>query len=181
MLASFITHCVGLVDDIVDGSVGRHSMTFQESFDQDSINGNYEWWKWDCTMKVHTNMEDVEDYVGKSCILESWNPRKPSRHVSHLTISNFDAYRHSWKNFNIGTIHYSPCGVGGWHWWGACWKTFHDISTEFWQRFYRWEWRMMITRLHDEHWCKRGRYKKLCGDIKHPWALKPSHTVKACV
>ena len=42
-MAPFTDHLATLVDDIGDGRVGRrHSMTFQESFDKDSINGNYD-------------------------------------------------------------------------------------------------------------------------------------------
>ena len=40
---------------------------------------------------------------------------------------------------------------------------------------------MMTMRLHDERWCKRGGSQRLCGHVKHPWAFKPSNTVKACV
>ena len=36
-------------------------------------------------------------------------------------------------------------------------------------------------RLHDEHWWKCGRCQTLCMNDMHPWALKPSHTMKACV
>ena len=35
--------------------------------------------------------------------------------------------------------------------------------------------------VHDEHWWKHGRSRRLCGDIRHTWALKPSHLVKVCV
>ena len=45
-------------------------------------------------MKVHENMEDVKDYAGMSDILEYLNPNISSRHVSHLTMSNFDTYMH---------------------------------------------------------------------------------------
>ena len=42
-LAPFTTQRVTLVDNgIGDGLVGRCSMTFQESFDQDSVDGNGE-------------------------------------------------------------------------------------------------------------------------------------------
>jgi hypothetical protein len=36
-LAPFTSHHAVSVDDISDGRVGRRSMTFQESFDKDSI------------------------------------------------------------------------------------------------------------------------------------------------
>jgi hypothetical protein len=43
MLAPFTTQRAMLVDNgIGDGIVGRRSMTFQESFDKDSIDGNGE-------------------------------------------------------------------------------------------------------------------------------------------
>ena len=43
MLVPFTAQRVTLMDhDISDGNVGRRSMTFQESFDKDSIDGNGE-------------------------------------------------------------------------------------------------------------------------------------------
>ena len=43
MLTPFTSQCATLVDNgIGDGLVGRHSMTFQESFDNDSVDGNDE-------------------------------------------------------------------------------------------------------------------------------------------
>ena len=39
----------------------------------------------------------------------------------------------------------------------------------------------MKMRLHDEHWWKHGRSKRLCKHDMHPWVLKPSHTMKECV
>ena len=183
MLAPFTTQRVMPVDhDIGDGHVGRCSTKFQESFDKDSMDGSEETWQWDCMMNIDENMDDLKDYVRMSCILESWNPPKPWRHVSSLTMSNFDAYRHSLKEFQCCPIHFSTCGISGsWHWWWACWKTFHDISIEFRQRFCRWEWRMMAMTLHDKHWWKHGWSQRLCGHVKNSWALKPSHTMKACV
>ena len=35
--------------------------------------------------------------------------------------------------------------------------------------------------LHDECWWRSGRSQTLCGHNMHPLALKPSHTMKACV
>ena len=50
MLAPFIAQCTTSVDNgIGDGLVGRCSMTFQESFDKDSIDGNVKWCQWHCT------------------------------------------------------------------------------------------------------------------------------------
>ena len=40
MLAPFTVERAVLVDDTGDGNAGRDSMTFQESFDKDSIYGN---------------------------------------------------------------------------------------------------------------------------------------------
>ena len=91
-LAPFTAHRVPSVDDISDGRVGRRSMTFQVSFNKDSINGNEQWWQWECMMKLYANVDDLKYYVGISGILEPWNPRIPSRHVPSLTMSNFDAY-----------------------------------------------------------------------------------------
>ena len=39
----------------------------------------------------------------------------------------------------------------------------------------------MTMRPHDECWWKHGRSQTLCRNNMHPWALKPSHTMKACV
>jgi hypothetical protein len=51
-------------------------------------------------MNVVTNIDDLKDDVARtSNILESWNPPIPSRHVSSLTMSNFDAYNHILKKF----------------------------------------------------------------------------------
>ena len=51
-------------------------------------------------MNVVTNMDDLKYYVvGTSKILESWNPPIPSRYVSSITMSNFDAYMQSLKKF----------------------------------------------------------------------------------
>ena len=51
-------------------------------------------------MNIVANMDDLKDYVVRtSYILESLNPPIPSRHVSSLTMSNFDAYRHILKKF----------------------------------------------------------------------------------
>ena len=48
-------------------------------------------------MNVYANVDDLKDYVGTSYILEYLNPPIPSRHVSSVTMSNFDAYRHIFK------------------------------------------------------------------------------------
>ena len=60
------------------------------------------------------------------------------------------------------------------------WKSFHDISKEFWKRFRLWEWLIMTMRLHDECWWKRGWSQRLCRNDMHPWVLKPSQTMKEC-
>jgi hypothetical protein len=47
-----------------------------------------------CMMNIDANVDDLKDYVGTSIyILKSRNPPIPSRHVSNLTMSNFDAYK----------------------------------------------------------------------------------------
>ena len=56
-----------------------------------------------CMMNVDENVDDLKDYVGTSDILESWNPLIPWRHVSSLTMSNFDTYMHSLKRFQHWT------------------------------------------------------------------------------
>ena len=48
-------------------------------------------------MNIDANVEDLKDYVGTTYILESWNPPILLRHVSSLTMSNFDAYKHILK------------------------------------------------------------------------------------
>ena len=134
-------------------------------------------------MNVDANVDDLKDYVGTSYILESWNPPIPSRHVSSLTMSNFDAYRHILKKFQ--------------HWphslltmQGRCMK-FVVVELEVPWHFKRVPsniLRMETTTFdkyempHYEHCCKHGRSQRLCGwDIKHPWFLKPSHTFKGWV
>ena len=101
MLAPFTTQRTTSVDNgIGDGLLARHSMTFQESFDKVSIDGNVEWWQGDCMMNVDENVDDlVKDYAGTICILEPWNPPTMWRHVSYLTMSNFDAYMLKLKEF----------------------------------------------------------------------------------
>ena len=73
MLAPFAAQRGMLVDNwIGDGLViGGHSMTFQKSFDNDSLDGNDEWWQWDYMMNVDENVEDLVKYfAGMTCILE---------------------------------------------------------------------------------------------------------------
>jgi hypothetical protein len=115
MLASFTAQCATSMDNgISDGIViGRCSMTFQESFDKDSLDGNGEWWQWNCMMNVDENVDNLKDYAGTTCILEPWNPPTPWRHVSYLTMSNFNAYKHNLKEFQCWPI--SLLNV--WHWW----------------------------------------------------------------
>ena len=61
--------------------------------------GNGEWWHWDCMMNIDENMDDLKHYAGMTCILEPWNHPTPWRHVSYLTMSNFDAYMHKLMEF----------------------------------------------------------------------------------
>ena len=100
---------------LVMGSlIGRRSVTFQESFEKYSVDGNGKRWQWDCMMNVDENVDDLKHYAGMTCILEPWNPPTIWRHVSYLTMSNFDAYRHNLKGFqHCRPIHYSTCDVGG--------------------------------------------------------------------
>ena len=98
-LAPFTSQRATSVDNgIGDGIViARRSMTFQESFNKDSLDGNGEWWQWDCMMNVDENVEDVKDYAGTTCNLEPWNPPTPWRHASYLTVSNLGTYRNMLK------------------------------------------------------------------------------------
>ena len=99
-LSPFTTQGVMSMDNgIGDVLVGRCSMTFQDSFDKDSLDGNGELWQWDYMMNINKNVDNLKDYVGMTCILEPWNPPTPWRHVSYLTILNLDAYRHKFKEF----------------------------------------------------------------------------------
>ena len=84
---------------IGDGLVGRFSMTFQVSFNKDSIDRNGKWWLWDYIMNIDKNMDDLKHHVGMTCILEPWNPPMAWRHVSYLTMSNFNAYMPKLKEF----------------------------------------------------------------------------------
>jgi hypothetical protein len=77
--------------------IRRRSVTFQESFDKDSVDGNGKRWQCDCMMNVDENVDDLKHYAGTTCIFEPWNPPTLWRHVSYLTMSNFDAYRHNLK------------------------------------------------------------------------------------
>ena len=82
-----------------------------------------------------------------SYILESWNPPIPSRHVSSLTMSNFDAYRHKMKKFQCG-LHSLIIVRGRWKTifvMGVLEVPWHfKISVP--QRFYIWKWWMMKMR-----------------------------------
>ena len=99
-LAPFTSQRVMSVDNGIGiGLVGRCSITFQDSFDKDSLYGNGEWWQWYYMMNVDENMENIKDYVGTTCILKPWNPPTPWMHVSYLTMSNFDTYMHKFKEF----------------------------------------------------------------------------------
>ena len=100
-LAPFTTQHATLVDNgIGDGLViRRYSMTFQESFDKYSLDGNGEWWQWDCMMNVDENVDDIKYYASTTCILEPLSPPMPWRQDSYLTMSNFDAYRNKLKEF----------------------------------------------------------------------------------
>jgi len=69
-------------------------------------------------MNVVANMDDLNDYVaGTSDILESWNPLIWSRHVSSITMSNFNAYMHNLKKFQCWS--HSLLTM-----WGRCKMTF---------------------------------------------------------
>ena len=114
MLVAFTSQRGTSVDNgISDGLVGRRSMTFQESFDKDFIDGNGKWWQRDCMMNVDENIDNlVKDYAGTTCILEPWNHPTPWRHVSYLNMSNFDAYSHKVE----GISRLAPlvmCDIGG--------------------------------------------------------------------
>ena len=50
-------------------------------------------------LNVDANMDDLKYYAGTSNILKYQNPPIPSRHLSSLTMSNFDAYGHRLKTF----------------------------------------------------------------------------------
>ena len=56
-------------------------MTFQQSFDNDTIDGNDEWWQWDCMMNVDENVDDLKDY------LDPWD-LKPSNTIKAYVLSN---------------------------------------------------------------------------------------------
>ena len=52
-----------------------------------------------CMLNVDGNVDNLKHCVDASYILESWNPPIPSRHVSSVTMSNFNAYRNKSKKF----------------------------------------------------------------------------------
>ena len=100
MVAPFTAQHVTLVDNgIGDALVGRCSITFQESFEKYFFDGNGKWWQWGWMMNIDDNVDDFKDYVGTTCILEPRKPPTSWRHVSYLTMSNFDAYRNKLKQF----------------------------------------------------------------------------------
>ena len=99
MLAPFTAqHVTSMDNGISDGLVGRCSVTFQESFNKDFVHGNGKWY-WDCMMSIDENVDDIKHYAWMTCILEPWNHPTPWRHVFYLTMSNFDTYRHKFKEF----------------------------------------------------------------------------------
>ena len=104
-LAPFTTqHVTSMDNGIGDGLVRRRSMTFRESFDEDFIDGNSVSLQWDCMMNIDENVDDIKHYALTTCNLEPWNHPTPWRHVSYLTKSNFDAYRHKLKEFPCWTL-----------------------------------------------------------------------------
>jgi hypothetical protein len=50
-------------------------------------------------LNVDANMDDIKYYVGTSNILKYQNPPIPSRQLSSLTMSNFNAYGNRLKTF----------------------------------------------------------------------------------
>ena len=91
------------------------------------------WWM------LMKNVDDIKHYAWTTCNLEPWNQPTPWRHVSYLTMSNFDAYKHKLKEFQRWPL------------------PLHNVRC-------RWIMASMMGLLEDV-----------------PWALKISHTVKACV
>ena len=76
--------------------------------------GNDEWWQWD--IECWCKHEISQILCGTSNILKSWNPPIPSRQLSSLTMSNFNAYGNKLKKFQCWP--HSLLTV-----WGR-WKTF---------------------------------------------------------
>ena len=64
-------------------------------------------------LNVDANMDDLKYYAGTSNILKYQNPPIPSRKLSSLTMSNFDAYGYILKTFQHWPIYCSLCEVGG--------------------------------------------------------------------
>jgi hypothetical protein len=50
-------------------------------------------------LNVDANMDDLKYYAGTSNILKSLNPPIPSRQLSSLTMTNFNAYMNKLKKF----------------------------------------------------------------------------------
>jgi hypothetical protein len=114
-LAPFTGQHVASVDNgINDGLIyWKMFVIFQECFEKDSIDGNCKRWQRDRMMNIEDNVDDIKHYACTTCILEPWNPPTLRRHVSCLTMSNSTHIGTSWRDFNIGPIHYSTCDVGG--------------------------------------------------------------------
>ena len=162
--------------------IGRHSMTFQESFDKDSIDGNGKWRQWDYMMNVDENMDDLKHYAGTTCMLEPWNPPTLWRYMSYLTMPNFDAYRHKSKEFQ----HWPLSLLNVRHWWimALVMGFLEDVPWHFKRVLMKILLMGMSNDYNEIAWwtlMKCGLSQILCGNNMHSWALKPSHTMKACV
>ena len=91
-LVPFTSQCATSVDNgIGDGLViGRRSMTFQESFDKDSLDGNGKWWQWDYMMNVNEKHGLSKRLCGHD--MHPW-ALKPSHNVKECVLSNHVKFR----------------------------------------------------------------------------------------
>ena len=182
-----MNHHAWSVDNGIGGGIFKW-MTFHDISRE--FRPIFRWWEW----RMMTTRLHYEHWwkCGRSsqilCGHDMYSRAlKPSHSLKACVLSNHVKFRRIqtkvegiWTLAPFITQHAMSIdnGIGG----GSFkWMTFHDISREFRQRFHWWELRMTIMRLHDERWWKYGWSQRLCGNDMHPWASKPSHTMKACV
>ena len=71
MLAPFTAHCVGSVEEICDGCIGRSMSNFNIVTTMILSKGIMNHDNERCMMNVDENVDDIKDYVWTSYILES--------------------------------------------------------------------------------------------------------------
>jgi hypothetical protein len=75
-------------------------------------------------LNIDENVDDLKYYAGTSNILKYQNPPIPSRQLSSLTMSNFDAYENRLKTFKHWP-HSLPTVWGQWNKFLMAYLKFH--------------------------------------------------------